>query len=184
MSPIEWHRALTQGRRAWFLSRMRHWIGAAGLLLAGCAALSSLGIVALRFSEPPGLSPELRLLGPAVDRPLGGAALRLWARVQNPNGIGVTLRQVAGDLRIEDAEAIAVDFPLGLPMAAHQDTIIPLDVAIRFDRLPKLAGLARAALGGTKLRYSLDGSFSVDAGNLGSPRFGPLTLLTGEISVR
>ncbi|HEX9895516.1 MAG TPA: LEA type 2 family protein [Gemmatimonadales bacterium] len=152
--------------------------------LAGCAALSSLGIVPLRFSEPPGVRPELRLLGPSVDRPLGGAALRLWARIENPNGIGVTLRQVAGDLHIEDAEAVAVDFPLGLPLVAHQDTIVPLDVSLRFDHLPRLARLARAALTGNPLGYRLEGSFSVDAGSLGSPRFGPLTLLTGEIRVR
>lgn len=153
-------------------------------VLAACAALSTLGIVPLRFSEPPGSEPELRILGPAADRPLGGAALRLYARIENPNQIGLTLRQVAGDLYIEDAEAIAVDFPLGLPLSAGQDTIIPLDVSLRFDRLPRLASLARTALTGNPLGYRLEGSFSVDAGNLGSPRFGPLTLLNGSIRVR
>src|SRR4029434_4821664 len=70
----------------------------------GCAALGTLGVVPLRISEPPGRSGELRLLGPSVDRPLGGAALRLWARVENPNGFGLTLSQVTGDLHIEEAE--------------------------------------------------------------------------------
>lgn len=158
---------------------------AVGLIgLAACAALSAAGIVPLRFSEPQDRDPELRLLGPAVDRPVGGAALRLWARVENPNPLGVTLSQVVGDLHIEDAEAIAVDFPLGLPLVAHQDTIIPLDVSIRFDNLPRLASLARAALTGNSLPYRLDGTFTVDAGSLGSPRFGPMTLLSGDIRVQ
>jgi Late embryogenesis abundant protein len=150
----------------------------------GCAALGTLGIVPLRISEPPGRSGELRLQGPSLDRPLGGAALRLWARVENPNGFGLTLSQVTGDLHIEEAEAIAVDFPLGLPLVAQQDTIIPLDVSIRFDHLPRLAGLLRSALTGDPLSYRLEGSFGVDAGALGTPRFGPLTLLTGTIRVR
>lgn len=158
---------------------------AVGLIgLAACASLGTLGIVPLRFSEPADREPELRLLGPAADRPLGGAALRLWARIENPNPLGVTLSQVVGDLHIEDAEAIAVDFPLGLPLVAHQDTIIPLDVSIRFDNLPRLASLARAALTGNPLAYRLDGTFTVDAGTIGRPRFGPLTLLSGDIRVR
>lgn len=164
---------------------MRKMIVPAGLAgLAACAALQTLGIVPLRFSEPTGRQAELRILAPAVGRPLGGAAIRLWARVQNQNSFGVTLNQVAGNLHIQDAEAIAVDFPLGLPMRAQMDTIIPLDVSIRFDNLPRLASLARSALTGSPLPYRLDGSFNVDAGSLGSPRFGPLTLLSGEIRVR
>ena len=155
-----------------------------GITLAGCAALSGLGLVPLRFSEPPGRQPELRILGPGPDRPLGGATLRLHARVQNPNQVGLTLSQVTGDLQIEDTEAIQVDFPLGLPLTAQADTIIPLDVAIRFDRVPRLAGLVRPALTGEPLGYRLNGTFSVEAGSLGSPRFGPMTLLTGEIRVR
>jgi hypothetical protein len=154
------------------------------LALAGCAALSSIGVVPLRFSEAASSPPELRLLLPSLERPLGGAALRLWARIENPNRFGLTLKDVAGDLLIQDAEAIAVDFPLGLPLVAQQDTVIPLDVSIRFDKLPKLASLARAALTGAPLPYRLDGSFSIDAGALGAPQFGPLTLLRGEIRVR
>lgn len=164
------------------MDRRRAAVGLIGL--AACASLGTLGIVPLRFSEPADRDPELRLLGPSVQQPVGGAAIRLWARIENPNGFGLRLSQVAGDLHIEDAEAIAVDFPLGLPLVAHQDTVIPLDVSIRFDNLPRLATLARAALTGNPLAYRMDGTFTVDAGSLGSPRFGPLTLLRGEIRVR
>jgi len=150
--------------------------------LAACATLGA--ILPLRFSEAEGRDSELRLLGPSSSRPIGGAALRLWARVENPNAIGVTLTGIEGDLLISDAEAIAVDFPLGLPMVAMQDTIIPLDVSIGFDDLPRLAGIARDAITGRPLPYQLDGRFGVAAGPLGDVRFGPLTILRGEFAVR
>jgi hypothetical protein len=91
---------------------------------------------------------------------------------------------VAGDLLLENTEAIAVDFPLGLPLVAYQDTVIPLDASIGFDDLPRLGQIARAAIGGDRLEYRLDGTFAVEAGSLGRPRFGPLTLLQGKVRVR
>jgi hypothetical protein len=104
--------------------------------------------------------------------------------VQNPNAVGLTLTDIEGDLLIADAEAIAVDFPLGLPLVALQDTVIPLDISIGFDDLPRLASVARAAIEGRSLPYRLDGRFGVAAGALGEVRFGPLTLLSGEFRVR
>jgi hypothetical protein len=158
--------------------------GALALAACGCAALGSLGILAPRFESAEGRSAELRILGPASDRPLGGAALRLWAHVENPNGFGLRLTEVAGDLRVADADAIDVEFPLGLPLVAFQDTIVPLDVSIGFDDLPSLGRIARAAISGERLDYRLDGTFAVDAGSYGEPRFGPWTLLEGELTVR
>lgn len=157
---------------------------ALALLACGCAALQSLGILAPRFESAEGRSAELRILGPAAGRPIGGAALRLWAHIENPNGFGLRLTEVAGDLRIADADALEVDFPLGLPLVAFQDTIVPLDVSIGFDDLPSLGRIARAALVGERLDYRLDGTFAVDAGRYGQPRFGPWTLLEGELTVR
>lgn len=151
---------------------------------AGCAALESLGILALRFEAADDRGTELRVLGPSAGRPLGGAALRLWAHVENPNGFGLRLTEVAGDLSIADAGAIEVEFPLGLPLVAHQDTVIPLDVSIGFDDLPALGRIARAAIAGQRLDYRLDGTFAVEAGRYGQPRFGPLRLLEGELRVR
>lgn len=156
----------------------------AAAALAGCATLGALGITPLTFEEADDRSSELRLLGPAADRPLGGAALRIWTRVENPNGFGLTLTDIRGDLFVEDAEAIRVDFPLGLPLLARQDTVVPLDVSIGFDDVPRLGRIARAALLGERLDYRLDGTFGVDAGQYGEPRFGPWTLLTGEFRVR
>jgi hypothetical protein len=150
----------------------------------GCAALEQLGIRALRFESADDRESELRLLEPSAGRPLGGAALRLWAHVENPNGFGLRLTDVEGDLAIADAGAIDVDFPLGLPLVAFQDTVVLLEVSIGFDDLPALGRIARAAIAGERLDYRLDGTFGVAAGRYGEPRFGPWTLLEGEIRVR
>lgn len=160
-------------------------VAGAGLAAAaGCATLQSLGITPLRFSESTAHSSEFRLLGPSAGRPYGGAALRLWTRVENPNGFGLTLTDIAGDLFVEDAESIRVDFPLGLPLTARQDTVVPLDVSIGFDDLPRLGRIAQAAILGGSLDYRLDGRFGIDAGSYGQPRFGPLTIVEGELRVR
>lgn len=168
------------------MPRLRNSCWVLGVLAAAaaCATLEALGVQPLRFESAAARSSELRILPPASDRPLGGAAIRLWADIENPNGFGLTLSEVAGDLLLEDTEAIAVDFPLGLPLAAYQDTVIPLDVALGFDDLPGLGRIARAAIGGDPLAYRLDGTFAVEAGRFGRPRFGPFTLLRGEIRVR
>lgn len=156
-----------------------------GLLpVVACATLGALGVQPLRFDPADDRSSEFRILAPAPDRPLGGAAIRLWSEIENPNGFGLTLTEVAGDLLLEGTGAIAVDFPLGLPLQAYQDTMIPLDVTIGFDNLPRLGQIARAAIGGDPLEYQLNGTFAVEAGTFGQPRFGPLTLLRGEIRVR
>jgi hypothetical protein len=155
-----------------------------GLALVGCASFEALRIHPLRFAQADDRPSELRILAPSAGRPLGGASIRLWAEIENPNGFGLTLTEVAGDLLLEGTAAIAVDFPLGLPLVARQDTVIPLDVSIGFDDLPRLGSIARSAIGGDPLDYRLDGTFAVEAGRLGRPRFGPLTLLEGEIRVR
>lgn len=154
------------------------------IALAACATLEALGIRPLRFAESDERPSELRILGPSSTRPLGGGAIRLWAEVENPNDFGLTLAEVAGDLRITDAAAIAVDFPLGLPLLARQDTLVPLDVSIGFHDVPRLAEIVHAAATAGVVSYRLDGAFVVDAGNLGQPRFGPLTLLSGELRIR
>jgi len=158
---------------------------AALLLLAGCAALSGLAEVALpRFSVAEGRSGELRLALPSMDRPLGGATLRVWAHVENPNPFGVTLTRLAGELFLQQTRTAEVDLPLGLPMVAQQDTIIPVDVTISFSDLPGLADLARSLLTRSAVDYRLDGRLTVDAGVLGTPSFGPRTWLEGQVDVR
>jgi hypothetical protein len=150
-------------------------------VLSSCATLGSIGIQAPRLEIASGQQSELRLLGPSPDRPLGGANLRLWTRVENPNAIGITLSSVAGTLLLEGFEAADADFPLGLPLTAMQDTIVPLDIAISFAALPGLADVLTRAVTGGEVEYSLHGVTRVDAGVLGQPTFGPMTLLQGRV---
>jgi len=158
---------------------------AVALLLAGCATVSELiRVEPPRFQAAEGRRSELRLLGPSSTRPLGGAAVRIWARVQNPNTFGLTLTTVEGNLLLEGAHAAAVELPLGLPLRAQQDTVVPIDLTISFADVPGLADAAIRLLAERTVEYRLDGRFGVDAGPFGRPTFGPTTLLRGELDVR
>ena len=154
--------------------------------LSGCAALGGLNqvIQAPRFAVAGTAQPEIRLVGPSAQRPLGGASVRLWAEVSNPNPVGVVLSSLQGRLALEGVNAADVSFPLGLPLAATQDTVIPLDIAVSFADLPRLAEIIPRALGQGRVGYRLDGTVGVDAGILGRPSFGPMLLLQGNIDTR
>ncbi len=154
------------------------------LALVSCASLGLENVIQPpRFVEVDGRSAQLRLLLPSGDRPAGGAAVRLWTRVTNPNALSLTLTQLTGDLFIGEAEAVQVEFPMGLPLLAEQDTIIPLDVSLGFDDIPRLGEAALAALGSGTLDYRLEALIGVDAGMLGQPTFGPSTILQGALRV-
>lgn len=161
--------------------------GVAALLLGlqGCASLGALALVRPpRFRGDPDRPAELRLLGPSLAHPLGGASVRLWARVENPNPFSVTLSTIAGRLFLEGTEAADVDLPLGLPLLSGQEESFPVDLSLSFQNVPRLGDvLARAALG-SEIRYRIDGTVGVDAGSLGRPTFGPLTLFQGDVRVR
>lgn len=153
---------------------------------AGCALLEGIkGIVHVpRFSEAEGQRAEIRLLGPGQAGPLGGAAIRIWTRVSNPNPFGLTLSTVRGSLFLEGSRAADADFPLGLPLAAGGDSVVPLDLRVSFADIPGLADAIRRAVTGQPLGYRLDGTVGVDAGQWGRPTFGPMTLLTGDLQTR
>ncbi|MEX2271652.1 MAG: LEA type 2 family protein [Vicinamibacterales bacterium] len=152
----------------------------------GCALLEGLkGIVQVpQFSEAEGQPSEIRLLGPGQAGPLGGAAIRIWTRVRNPNPFGLTLSTLRGALFLEGSRAADADFPLGLPLAAGGESIVPLDLRVSFSDIPGLADAIRKAIGGRDLAYRLDGTVGVDAGQWGRPTFGPMTLLTGDLRTR
>jgi hypothetical protein len=160
-------------------------IGVVGMALAlsGCATLEGLrGLVqAPRFEEVPGQQAQIRLLGPSASQPLGGAGVRLWTEVTNPNTFGLTLGTLRGTLAIEGTRAADVDFPLGLPLRAGESTTVPIDLSISFADLPGLANVIRRAASREPLAYHLEGTIGVHAGQLGQPTFGPMTLLRGEL---
>ncbi len=154
------------------------------ITLSGCAGLGLENVLqAPTFRVEGGQQAQLRLLGPSAQNPLGGAAVRLYARVGNPNPVGLTLTRLVGQLRLQGSNAARVDFPLGVPLQAGGETVVPIDIAINFNDLPGLANVARSALGGQPISYSLNGTVGVDAGLLGQPTFGPLDLLQGDLRV-
>ena len=158
-------------------------LGALACMGSACAGLENLrGLVqAPRFEQVPGRSAEIRLLGPTASQPLGGAGVRLWARVTNPNPFGLRLGTLRGTLHIEESRAADVDFPLGLPLRAAEETEIPIDLSVSFSDLPGLADVIRRAVNRQPLVYELEGTVGVDAGQLGQPTFGPMTLLRGQM---
>lgn len=90
---------------------------------------------------------------------------------------------MAGTLFLEGTRAAGVDMPLGLPLRANADTVIPLDVTLSFSDLPGLADVARKALTADTLGYRLDGTIGVEAGALGTYSFGPSTLMRGDVRI-
>ncbi len=152
------------------------------LVLGACATLGNL-IQPPTFNVADQSPSQLRLLGPSIEHPLGGAQLRVWARVRNPNAVGFTLTRLVGNVVLEDRPAADVDLPMGLPLQAVSDTVIPLDLAISFADIPNLAREIAAAVTGQPIAYALRGTVTVDAGPLGQPSFGPTTLLQGHVTV-
>jgi hypothetical protein len=96
------------------------------LAVSGCAALGELrGLVQVpHFEQEPGRQAEIRLLGPSGSLPAGGAGVRIWTRVSNPNPFGLTLGALRGTLHLENSRAADVDFPLGLPLRAREESTI------------------------------------------------------------
>jgi late embryogenesis abundant protein len=157
------------------------------LMVVGLSACASLeGLHALiqppQFSQATGERSEIRLLPIQGGRPAGGATVRLWTTVTNPNPFGFTLSTLDAKLFLEDAEAADTSFPLGLPLQARGTETIPLDISISFADIPRLAGVIRQAARGQALNFRLEGIVGIDAGRLGQPTFGPMTLLTGTLA--
>jgi hypothetical protein len=157
---------------------------AATMLLSSCAALGLGGMVQPpRLTAVDGREAELRLAAPTANRPLGGATIRIWTRVQNPNTFGLTLASLAGNLFLENERAAEVSFPLGMPLTARADTIIPIDITFSFADVPGMVGVAQRILTQNRVGYRLDGTLTVDAAPFGQPSFGPTTWLRGDTRV-
>ena len=103
-------------------------------------------------------------------------------RSRNPNPFGFTLGTLDGTLFLEGTRAAAAAFPLGLPLGAGQQSVVPLELSVSFSDLPALADVVRRAARRESVEYRLDGTIGVDAGRLGQPVFGPMTLDAGGLS--
>ena len=155
------------------------------LVAPGCAGLNQLAqlVQPPRFEQADGQPAEIRLMAPSRTMPSGGAGVRVWLEVTNPNPFGFTLSTVNATLALEGSDAATGDFPLGLPLTAGQSSVVPLDLAVSFADLPGLSGALRQLAVGGSVDYDLDGTVGVDAGRLGNPTFGPMRLTSGELRV-
>lgn len=154
------------------------------LAAAGCATLGGIGLLPPTFELSNDQASELRLVGPSLERPVGGAILRLNAVIGNPNPVGVTLVTLAGRLQLEGRDAADVELPLGLPLQAGESSVVPLDISISFANLPLLAEALPRAVNEGSVDYTLRGTVGVDAGMLGQPTFGPMTFFEGTVAAR
>jgi late embryogenesis abundant protein len=153
----------------------------AAIVMPACASLEGLRA----FVQPPQFRQtdrpaEVRLAGPSADRPLGGATIRLWTEVSNPNPFGFTLGTLDGTLFLEGTRAAAAAFPLGLPLDPGQNSIVPIELSISFSDMGGLSDVIRRAARRESVEYRLEGTIGVDAGRLGQPVFGPMTLVRGD----
>ena len=153
------------------------------LAAAACASLESLrGLVqAPHFEQADGRQHELRIASPSLEAPVGGATVRLWTKVSNPNGFGLTLGTLRGTLNLEGSRAATVDFPLGLPLQPRSDAEVPIDIVVDFQDVPGLRQAITRAVSRQPIAYELEGTVSVEAGAFGEPVFGPMTILRGEL---
>jgi hypothetical protein len=152
---------------------------------AGCATLGPLAQIVQppRFRQADNQPAEIRLIAPSLRNPTGGAGVRIWLEVTNPNAFGFTLSTVNATLALQGTRAATGDFPLGLPLGAGQQSVVPLDLSFSFADVPGLASVARQLATGGSIEYQLDGTVGIDAGRLGTPTFGPMLLTRGEMRV-
>lgn len=144
---------------------------------SACATLQSLQsfVQPPRFEQDHGNRSEIRLQGTS------GAAVRIWTRVSNPNSFGVTLGTLQGTLRLEGSRAATVDFPLGLPLQARSEDIVPIDISVDFRDVPGLGQAITRAIARQPIAFEIDGTIGVDVGRLGMQTLGPMTWLRGEL---
>ena len=156
------------------------------LLCVGCASLEGLRalIQPPQFDQVEGRSSEIRLNGPGAGSTSGGATVRLWTKVTNPNGFGLTLGTLRGTLNLEGSRAATVDFPMGLPLQARGEAEVPIDIIVDFQDLPGLGQAITRAIGRQPIAYELEGTIGVSAGAFGEPVFGPMTILRGDLRQR
>src|SRR4029453_6817455 len=73
-------------------------------LFTGCAELNKLAslVQAPRFEQAPDRQAEIRVMGPGAGLPVGGAGVRLWTKVTNPNAFSLTLGTLKGTLFLQE----------------------------------------------------------------------------------
>jgi hypothetical protein len=115
--------------------------------------------------DPPGLETPAR------------AVIHLEIEGRNPNPFGGRVEEVAFDLVLDGQKAATAGTPgFSLPAGGAPSRIeVDVEVPVAGSTVSNLLKIAR----GEAVSYRLDGSFRLDAGPLGRPRFGPYTFAQG-----
>lgn len=161
-------------------------IGLFFISVSACASLEGLRalIQPPQFEQAADQPSEIRILPIQAGRPAGGATVRIWTSVTNPNPFGFTLSTVDATLLLDDVRAADGSFPVGLPLQARETSTIPFDLTVSFSDVPRLANVIRQAVSGRAVSYELEGTVGIEAGRFGQPTFGPMTLVRGELRTR
>lgn len=155
------------------------------LALGGCATLGLGGLVQPpRFQSADDRGSYFRMLPPNAGMPYGGVSLRVWTRVSNPNSFGLNLTSLAGDLYLDNSRTATFDLPMGLPLLAAQDTVVPVDIEVDLQDVPRIARVLENAVGTGSVRYRMDGKVGVSTPTFGYQEFGPATIVSGAAPVR
>lgn len=108
------------------------------------------------------------------------ARIGLSLQIDNPNPVPIRLSEARGQFYLSGVPAGQVSLPnLNLPAAGRAQQQALLTLPITLSNVAEFTRLGR----GEEVPYRLDGSFTVDAGVLGRPTFGPLTLFQGVARV-
>lgn len=120
----------------------------------------------------------LRLNPPGLNGVAPEAVIRITLDARNPNPFDLSLTELSADLYLDNSK-LATATLAGLQMKANgvpSTFFVDVNVPIQVQSLQNLGRI----VAGASVTYKLDGSFRVDAGPLGKPRFGPYTLAEGR----
>ena len=119
----------------------------------------------------------LRLNPPGLNGVAPEAIIRVLLTARNPNPIDLGLTEMKFDMYLDGKKVAAGSTP-GFNMKANGvPSNVPVDVSIPID--PSSLQSMFKIVTGSRVEYRLEGSFAVDAGALGKPRFGPFVIAQG-----
>ena len=120
----------------------------------------------------------LKLNPPGLNNVPPEAIIRVMLTARNPNPVDLALTEMKFDMFL-DGQKVASGSTPGFNMKANgAPSNVPVDVSIPID--PNTLQSMFKIVSGNRITYRLDGSFAVDAGALGRPRFGPFTIAQGS----
>lgn len=165
------------------MSRAFLLLAVAALTLGACAVVTPERAVRnLEFEFVAEGSGLRRLDLPGIGGGSPSATVRIRTRVSNPNPLALRLTGLEFDLYVNANRAASGSFAGGVDLPARGQTVLDLDVTVGLAEATRLVSDLAAAARGQRTAYRLDGTVSVDAGPLGRPSFGPLTIVTGTVS--